>query len=461
MRAIMPNLSKNADDPLYIQLYAYLRDEILAGRAVPGEKLPSLRNLSSSLHISLTTAAQAYDQLAVEGYIDSRPKSGYFINDLRRDGAGSAPAASAVETPSQELEDPQPALLCDPSSFDFAKWKKCVNRVINEHPRMLLSESAPAGEPALRREIADYVYRARGVRCEPSQIVTAAGTQQVVSLLTGIFSRIGIRDIAVEEPGYLPVREIFRERGAVLLPVPVQEDGIQLEKLPENIRCAAYISPANQFPTGAVLPIGRRYPLLAWAERNDSYLIEDDYDSELRYFGRPIPSLQSLDQSGRVIYLGSFSATVFAAIRISYVILPPALARIFHALRETYAQTCSKMDQLTLALFMHLGYYENGLRRMRRLYARKLQRTEAFFESTPGVHIQSSKSGLHMLIRVASRKPAAKLCQEAASLGIRMLPASRYADQADARSLVFYYNRIPLAEIEPALHRLLALWDLS
>lgn len=471
MRAIIPVFRPESGHPLYLQLYDCIRSEITEGHAVPGEKLPSLRNLSSSLGISLTTVQQAYNQLLVEGYIESRPHSGYFISSLDAAGAASGTAPSYpvredslgkdAEGFSADLPGTDHEFIYDLSCFDFVKWKKCINKVINEHPQMLLSESSAKGEKALRNQISKYVYRARGVRCTPDQIVTAAGTQQVISLLTNILRHIGISNIAVEDPGYLPARSIFKERGMSLTSIPVKENGIEIEKLPENIRCAAYVNPSNQFPTGAVIPAGRRYKLLEWADRNNSYIIEDDYDSELRYFGRPIPAMQGLDKRGRVIYLGSFSSTVFAAIKISYVILPPPLARVFGRISANYSQTCSKLDQLTLALFMDLGYYQSGIRKMRRLYAKKLRKTENFFKKTKDINIQKGESGLNMLISVSTGKPAEKLCQEAASIGIRTAPVSTYSEKSDARSLIFYYNALPLDEIDIVLSKLMKIWGVS
>ena len=255
---------------------------------------------------------QAYDQLAVEGYIQSKPQSGYYACAIDPEHLQSAPrsrfAASDDETTDfnglSGLDRTQLSGYYDPACFDFVKWKKCMTRVLTEYTDFLYSEGDLRGEAPLRHEISKYIYQARGVRCQPEQIVIGAGTQQLTGLLCIILANMGIDYVAFEEPGYLPVRSIFRDRGFKMTTVPVQKDGIRIENLPANIRSTAYVSPSIQFPTGSVMPVGRCYELLEWAEQNDSIIIEDDYNSELRYFGRAVPSLQGLDHNQRVVYLG-------------------------------------------------------------------------------------------------------------------------------------------------------------
>ena len=212
-------------------------------------------------------------------------------------------------------------------------------------------QRGPGPAPA----IAAHLRQFRGMDVDPEQIIIGAGTQQITNHLATLLRKLSIEHVALEDPGYLPVRSIFRDRGFALTPVEVADDGLMIEKLPTNIRTAVYVSPSNHVPTGAVMPIGRRYELMGWAASNDSYIIEDDYDSELRYFSKPIPALKSLENSSRVIYLGSFSSTLFAAVKISYMVLPEKMARLFSSMAKDYSQTCSKLEQLTLAMFMESG----------------------------------------------------------------------------------------------------------
>lgn len=469
MKAIIPNLSQQSGVPLYHQLYQYIKNSVLEGTIDPQERLPSLRKLSKDLGLSLTTVELAYNQLLVEGYIYSRPQSGYYVNEISA-GMGTVQKESSAfsESPSSlpmipAKSDFKSEGFYDPSCFDFNKWKKCINQVMNEYSWLLLREGDPKGEIGLRKEISRYVYQARGVTCTPSQIVIGAGTQQITGQLCTILTKMGMKHVTVEEPGYLPVRNIFRDRDFAITAAAVGKEGIQISKLPANIKSAVYVSPSNQFPTGYVMPIGKRYELLEWATKNDSIIIEDDYDSELRYFGKPIPSLQGLDHHQRVVYLGSFSSTLFPSIKISYMVLPPHMAEIFDTFQGDYTQTCSKSEQLTLAIYMSKGLYQTNIKKLRTLYAQKLQAVLSIFAKRAQGFIQpiNSSSGINMLIGVKSSKPAADLCREAKELGISTLPITTYTEAlpGNTAALIFYYNQIPLGDIESALKELIEKWQ--
>lgn len=468
MKAIIPNFQSDSAVPLYLQLYHYIKTAILEGSILPREKLPSLRGLSKSLGLSMTTVELAYNQLLVEGYIYSKPQSGYFVNQISA-GMGSVRKAADADEPEIAplrqaglLSDYEKHGYYDSSCFDFIKWKKCINQVLTEYSHLLLREGESKGEKALRQEISKYVYQSRGVTCTPDQIVIGAGTQQIMGQLCTILIKMGMKHVTVEEPGYLPVRNIFRDRDFAITSVPVGKEGISIAMLPANIRSAVYVSPSNQFPTGYVMPIGKRYELLDWARKNDSIIIEDDYDSELRYFGKPIPSLQGLDHDQRVVYLGSFSSTLFPSIKISYMILPPNMAAIFDTFRGDYTQTCSKTEQLTLAIYMSKGLYQTNIKKLRTLYSQKLQLVLSIFNRWGAGMIRpvNSSSGINMLISVKSKKPAALLCQEAQELGISTLPIDTYTEApAESRAtLIFYYNQIPVGQMEPALKVLIEKW---
>lgn len=459
MKPILLQLKPGSGTPLYIQLYRYLKEEITCGRIEAGEKLPSLRRLSRDLAISITTTEQAYNQLLVEGYITSRPQSGYYVASITGSGvcAGTDPAA-AYDFSSYTFQES--GYKYDLSCFDFAKWKKCMSRVLTDYSHMLLFESDPQGEPALRYEISKYVYTSRGVIAAPEQIVVGAGTQQLTTHLCRIMKRMDIGHVATEDPGYLPVQNIFRDHGFAITKVPVAADGIRIEKLPTNIPSAVYVSPSNQFPTGSVMPVGRRYQLLEWARENNSFILEDDYDSELRYFGKPVPALQGLEGGSRVVYLGSFSSTLFPAVKISYMVLPPVLTEIWQSMKSDYNQTCSKTEQLTLALFMEDGLYYTNIKKLRSLYAQKLQTAQAAFACYGAGFTApiNTNSGINIILKVRTRKDPAALCQAAASIGISVLPAASLTDQ-DTAALIFYYNQIPLDEMEDSIREMIRLWQ--
>ena len=459
MKQIMPVLMPAGQSPLYLQLYKYIKDAILDGTLFGGQKLPSLRALAKSLEISTTTVGLAYDQLLVEGYIFSKPGSGYYISKISS-GMGT-PLAKGVDTAEEELAK-EGGFYYDPATFDFAKWKKCTNQVLTEYAHLLLHESDPQGELALRNEIAKYIYQSRGVICTPSQIVIGAGTQQITGQLSILLSHLHIKNVSLEDPCYLPVKNIFRDRGFQIISVPVGKEGLHISMLPQNLPSAVYVSPSNQFPTGAVIPIGKRVELLAWAKNNDSLIIEDDYDSELRYFGRPIPALQGLDTNHLVVYLGSFSSTLFSSIKISYMVLPPFMASIFQGLKRDYTQTCSKMEQLALALYMEKGQYQTGIKKLRALCSQKLHLVTSLLTKNGGdfIKLTNPTSGVNIIVNVKSKKSSEQLCEEGASLGIQLFPVSLYTDNlfSEYASLVLYFNQIPLEKIPTAIGDLLELW---
>ena len=358
-------------------------------------------------------------------------------------------------------ERAEDTFIHDPSCFDFVKWKKCLNEVLNYHADRLLYESDPQGEHELREQISEYILRSRGVDASPDRIVIGAGTQQMTSHLARILRKMGISLVSIEEPGYLPVRSMLRDAGFQINRIPVKEDGIDVGMLPGNIQSAVYVSPSNQFPTGAVMTAGRRYELLRWAGENGSVVIEDDYDSELRYFGRPVPALKSLDKEDSVAYLGSFSSTLFPAVKISYMVLPERMAEIYREIKTEYTQTCSKTEQLTLALFMKKGYYYTGIRRLRSLNSRKLEKTVDAMECHLGdrVSVQNTRSGMSVTLRMKAgeTRTAAELAECAAAIGLDMDPLSAVTGQ-DTSALTYYYSQIPLELIDEKIKELGELW---
>lgn len=471
MQTFFPAIDNEQKRPVYLQLYDHIKQEILNGGLLPDQKLPSLRSLSRSLGYSITTIELAYAQLQVEGYIYSKPQSGYFAHSIDFNSMLAAGASlKEAESPLFPADDLAflsaenaglsggDHFLYDLSCFDFIKWKKCSNRILNEYPHLLLQEGMAQGEPALRGEVSRYLYQARGVRCTPEQVVIAAGTQQITSLIGVMLQQMSIDKAVIEEPGYLPVQKILSERGFQLIPVPVGTNGIRIDALPTGQRACAYVSPSNQFPTGAVMPIGCRYELLSWASQYDCIIIEDDYDSELRYFGRPIPSLQGLDQQGRVVYLGSFSSTLFPAIRISYMVVPVTMQKYLSHTIGSYAQTCSKAEQLTLALYMEQGLYQIHIKKLRKLYAQKLQQsvTAILRHMVDIAKPLNSSSGIHLLLEVRSQSEPQELCRLASTVGLKMTPHRSTPRHA---ILIFYYNQIPLGRIDFAVAKLAAVWS--
>lgn len=459
MKALVPILDDSRTKPYYLQLYDYIKSAILKGDIQEGEKLPSLRNLAASTNLSITTIEQCYNQLLVEGYIYSKAQSGYYVNSVFSHSNKTVykkndPYPSNLYTSKINIAPVPANFYYDSECFDFNRWKKCMNKVINEYSPVLFFESDPQGEKGLREEIARYLYLSRGVSCKPDQIFIGAGTQQITNHLATLLRKISIEHVSLETPGYMPVRNIFRDRGFAITSVPVSEDGLVLEKLPTNIRTAVYVSPSNHNPSGAVMPIGRRYELMNWALKNDSYIIEDDYDSELRYFGRPIPALKSLQNSNHVIYLGSFSSTLFAAVKISYMVLPEETSRIFLSIINDYPQTCSKLEQLTLALFMETGNYQIHIKKLRKLYSQKLETVTDVFTSYANdfIDLKNTSSGLNVILKINSAKNNRELKKYADNLGIHINPLH------EEGLIALHYSSIPLSDIKTALKKLIVIW---
>ena len=257
--------------PLYIQLYEYIRSEIISGNIKEGAKLPALRRIAGDLNLSITTVEFAYNQLSVEGYIESKPQSGFYVAKIPGPVMINK-VSSSSKTKSINLnkhnknnklarEESRENYITDLDAFDFKKWRKSMMRVIDDQTDLLMQEGDPQGEETLRYEISKYVFNSRGVRCEPNQVVVGAGTQQLTSHIGRLLRHVGIHLVCTEDPGYQPVNKIFEDQGYILNKIPVSSQGIEIEKLPES-KAAVYVCPNNQFPTGAVMPIANRYEYL-------------------------------------------------------------------------------------------------------------------------------------------------------------------------------------------------------
>jgi len=456
MNALILELENSSKTALYIQIYQAIKKQILAGHLHAGEKLPSLRQLAESLALSLTTVEGAYNQLMVEGYIESRPRSGYFVAYLAADIPKGA-VSEREDNPGFKAGMHQiSSMIFDPAAFDFKKWKKCMSQVFNDYWELLHFASDPQGEYALRYEIANYLHHRRDVICAPEQIVIGAGVQQLTEHIFRILEVLNVDHVCTEMPGYAPVKKIFKDRGLPISQIPVAQDGLVIEKLPMNIRSLVYVAPSNQYPTGAVMPVGRRYALLKWAEENDSYILEDDYDSELRYFGRPIPALQGIDGGNRVIYMGSFSSTLFPAVKISYMVLPKKLSDIFHRIKEMFGQTCSKSEQLCLAVYLSKGYYDQNIRKCRRLFSQKLQIVKTCIEAQGNGRVKAvnTQSGINVTLSVKTQEPLKSLCQKGEDLGIQVRAVKELSDPTH-KVLIVLYNRIPIEELQGVLTQFL------
>ncbi len=462
----------NKTNPLYNQLYEYIRTEIISGNIKNGSKLPALRRLAKDLNLSITTVEFAYNQLSVEGYIESKPQSGFYVAKIpgpvmiNKAQAGSKSKTHDINMVSEndvpEWDASKKKYITDPNAFDFKKWRKSLMRVIDEESNLLMQEGDPQGEEALRYEISKYVFNSRGVRCQPNQVVIGAGTQQLTSHIGRLLRHVGIHLVCTEDPGYQPVNKIFEDQGYILNKIPVSSQGIEIEKLPES-KAAVYVCPNNQFPTGAVMPIANRYELLKWADLNDGLIIEDDYDSELRYFGRPISSLQGLEnyeENSHVLYLGSFSATLFPSVKISYMILPRQLANKLDFILEGYTQTCSKTEQLALAHFMESGYYYTNIKKLRNLCGRKLAACIKVIESYGRdlVMADRTESGLYVILSVKTDMSEKEMEVIAENMGILAYCSDDITPTKGMKPIIYYFSRLPENRIQDLTKKMIDSW---
>jgi GntR family transcriptional regulator/MocR family aminotransferase len=388
--ALLLLLDKNKDASLQTQLASNLKKLVQAGVLRPGKAVPSSRELARDLRISRNTVIQAYDRLIGEGYLETSLRRGLFVSEfltdrnLRRTGPTIAPAGlprAVTQRSSEQASAPAPFRPCQPDVrlFPLPLWNRLRARALRIHSTSLLNYQSQLtlGFPALRRSLATYLSESRGVQCDWRQVAVTTGSQQALYLLAQLLLRPGSH-VAMEDPGYLGARFAWKCGGALLHPVPIDSDGM---RLPPDKRFSAdlvYTTPSRQFPTGACLSLPRRLALVEFAARAKAWIVEDDYDSEFRYSRPPLPSLQSLDSSGRVIYVGSMSKVLFPSLRIGYVVLPASLVAKFAALRAVLDDHGPLIDQATLAEFIEAGAFHAHIRRCRTQYGERL---DTFVES--------------------------------------------------------------------------------
>jgi len=414
-------VDRRRPEPLHRQIYDEWRRGILAGRFPPGERMPSTRELAAALRVSRATVTAAYEQLVAEGYLDGHRGSGTFVSrELPERGPGPTAAGSvrAAGTPPRlsafaERLGPAPSRAAEPTGvinlsgtgpdadlFPYPTWRRLVRRHLRRiSPGLFRYGADPAGLDALRDALADYLRRSRAVQCRPDQVVIVSGSQQALDLCSRVLVDPG-DNVVVEEPGYGGARQLFAAVGARLRPVAVDEDGMVTASIPPAR--LAYVTPSHQFPLGMSLSLARRLELLAWAGSHRSFVIEDDYDSEFRYGGAPLPALQGLGDGTRVVYAGTFSNAMFPGLRIGYLVLPPPLVGPFTRAKWYADRQTGYLEQAALADFLAEGHLEQHVRRMRRVYK---ARREALIEALDRAFgrrltVLGDAAGMHVVVRI-------------------------------------------------------------
>ena len=439
--------------PLYEHLYRCIRQDILSGALAAGEKLPSRRRLAEHLNVSVMTVEGAYRQLEAEGYLTARPRRGFFVAEVdKRPEPQAAPPLPAAEEETRTWRLDLRSNRVDGRRFPVATWARLVRQVLSEEREALMAPIPHQGLLELRTAISRDLAQRRGLAVAPEQIVVGAGAEYLYLLLSQLFGREAV--FAVEDPGYPKIRQVYRACGITVEPVPLDGEGLDMEALYASKARVAHLSPAHQYPTGLVTTIGRRQALLKWAREREGYLIEDDYDSEFRFSGRPIPALQSIDCGGRVIYMNTFSQTISPAMRVGFMVLPWRLLETYREKLGFYACTVPALEQQVLARFLSGGFYEQHLARMRK--EQRLRRAavlSAFRASVLPHRIREQEAGMHFLLEVETERSEERLKRRGEDLGVRLSFLSEYAEKAAAApgTVVVNYGSLPVERLGEAL----------
>lgn len=484
------------DGPLYAQVFRALRGSILEGEMTAGQRLPSSRELARDANLSRNTVLQAYELLVEEGYAVTRSGAGTWVADdlpeaETRMGAGRPRAA---ESPDASLRQAKlsghatrlldawgrnraswrfdrPRLRYDfrygePRYEDFplATWSRLLEASARSISRDDLGYGDGAGHPRLRSALAGYVTRSRGVACEPDDVIVVYGTQQAIDLVTRVVVDAGDR-VAVEEPGHRSFTIALEAVGAERVPIPVDEHGLDVEALSSEADVSLVcLTPSHQFPTGGVMPVERRLRLLDWADRADAYVLEDDYDSEFNFEGRPVESLQGLDHAGRVIYTGTLSKVMFPALRLGFIVPPRELAPAILASKVMADAGCSGIEQRAAAAFIEEGHFDSHLRRSRTRNARKREVLLEALRDELGdrVRVTGAHAGLHVMLWLSGR-PAADaqdLCRRARAVDVGIYPAKTFFMQPpDEAVLLLGYGALDEESIREGVRRFASLLD--
>lgn len=425
---------------LYESLCRHVRDDIVRGVLAPGEKLPSKRQLAAQLGVSLITVETALGQLVAEGYLVARPRRGYYV---ARIGRLPEPAARPVPASRQPRQAGRPLvadasrLPVQPDPGALALWEKSLRAVLSsEHLEEAFAALTPQGLPRLQADIAHLLAHTRGMVVDPSQVIVAAGAQVLYQLVSQLLPRNA--SFAVEDPGFPRIARTYESEGRSCASVAIDAEGMSMRQLRESGASLAHVMPSHQFPTGRVMSVARRYELLGWAsERPGRLVVEDDYDCEFRLAGRPIPALASIDATGRVIYLGTFSKGLGPVVRAAYAVLPPALVERYEGLSSAAAGTMGLIDQLALTRMLEGGGYEGHVARYRRQVRARRDRLCRELAATLGdvVGFEEADSGLHLVLALrlgagwAGREAEAEeaLARTAREKGVGLAPLSSFA----------------------------------
>lgn len=436
MKELSITLRSDIKKPLYEQIYDAIRQDILNGKIGEGEKLPSTRFQSEYLQVSRSTVELAYEQLLSEGYIYSEPYRGYYACDVQElyqlSGMERKTVAASQEKKAEQKPKKQTYRIdfspngIDLEQFPYAPMGKIMRNLMLDQGEQMLHSSLSFGDEKLRGAICEYLYRSRNVNCEPQQIILGAGNEYLQLLLSQILGKD--RWVAMESPTYLQAYRTFCNIGYKVKEIELDESGLLIGQLRDSGADLAYVMPSHQFPLGTVMQMKRRLELLGWAaEKPERYIIEDDYDSEFRYKGKPIPALQGMDRGGNVIYLGTFSKSIAPSTRVSYMVLPEKLLETYIQKCGFYSCTVPNIMQQTIYQLMQEGVFEKNLNRMRGIYKGKHDYLLAALRQCDWAgKVMGENAGLHFLVEVNSEKHEEEILEGCKKEGVRVYGISEY-----------------------------------
>lgn len=448
---------------LYEYLYKCIKKDILDGSLYPGMKLPSKRTFANNLGISTITIENAYSQLIAEGYIFSLPKKGYFVADINWNNEELKPFSSKSNI---NATTDKPSYLVDFTSnqtdaenFPFSIWAKLMREMLKEQRKDLLTNPPSGGILYLREAIAEHLKEFRGVSISPDQIIIGAGTEYLYGLIIQLLGYD--KKYSVENPGYSKISQIYESNNITCNFIDMDKSGVFISELENTKTDIIHLSPSHHFPTGIVMPIGRRYELLGWASRSDKrYIIEDDYDSEFRLTGQPIPTLQSIDVMEKVIYINTFTKSLASTIRISYMVLPKHLVNEFYSRLSFYSCTVSNFEQYTLARFIKEGFFEKHINRMRNFYHSQRDLLLEIIKKSPlssYVNISEEDAGLHFLMQIKTDIPDDLFIQKAQTKRIKLSSLSRFyinPPKSTEHIFIINYSNVKKEDMEEAVRRI-------
>jgi GntR family transcriptional regulator / MocR family aminotransferase len=461
-------LDPKEDMPVYMQIYTHIKHMIEKGELKAHERLPSKRKFAKHLEISVMTVETSYQQLMLEGYVYALEKKGYFVEDYQ--SLKTHDMRQEADVPKKETEDDQPyrfafdTNVVDTAKFPHDTWAKLARVVLSENHHEMLNVTHAQGLLDLRIEIKKYLAQYRGINVSERRIVIGSGTESLIGLIIQMLGRN--RCYGVEDPGYGKIRDIYTASGVKLRLMSLDDKGVQVDDLERKAIDVIHITPSHQFPLGIVMPIKRRSECLSWAKRKEHrYVIEDDYDSEFRFQGKPIPALMGLDQDEKIIYMNTFTKSLAPSFRISYLVLPEHLLKSYEAISSYQGCSVPNFEQYILYKFMAGGYFERHINRMRNAYKAKRDAMIACLKAASErdlIEIRGADAGLHFILEVKNGMSERELIERAKEKGIRVTGLESYYKQASENrpALVIGYSGLSEKEIERAVDDLIEAWEL-